>query len=66
VHEGSRRGLTKQVDVEPCASSAFPRPAPRPAYSALGLERARAEGLRMPHWTDALITYLDEEVQRRA
>jgi dTDP-4-dehydrorhamnose reductase len=66
VLEGARRGLTKQVEVEPCSSAASSRPAPRPAYSVLALERARAEGLRMPHWTDALTVYLDEEVRRRA
>ncbi len=66
VREGARRGLTKQVEVQACASDEVRRPAVRPAYAVLGLERARAEGLALPHWTDALATYLDEEAKRRA
>ena len=66
VREGARRGLTKEVEVQACASEAFPLPAARPAYAVLGLERARAQGLALPHWTDALSGYLDEEQQRRA
>ena len=66
VREGAQRGLTKQVEVLACASEAFPRPAVRPAYAVLGLERARAAGLALPHWTDALTAYLDEELERHA
>jgi dTDP-4-dehydrorhamnose reductase len=66
VREGAQRGLTKQVDVQACASEERRDPAVRPAYAVLGLKRARAAGLSLPHWTDALATYLDEEVKRRA
>jgi dTDP-4-dehydrorhamnose reductase len=66
VREGARRGLTKEVEVQACASEAVPRPAVRPAYAVLGLERARAQGLTLPHWTEALTRYLDEEQERRA
>jgi dTDP-4-dehydrorhamnose reductase len=66
VREGARRGLTKEVEVLACPSHAVPRPAVRPAYAVLGLERARAAGLALPHWTDALTAYLDEELERHA
>lgn len=65
VIEGASRKLTRQVDVEACATAALGRPAPRPAYGVLGLERARSAGLRLPHWTQALSAYLDAEVSRR-
>jgi len=41
--------------VEPTTSDAFPRPAPRPAYSVLSGRRWHAAGLpEMAHWRDAL------------
>lgn len=41
--------------VTPTTSDAYPRPAPRPAYSVLGDRRWREAGLTpMPHWRDAL------------
>lgn len=64
--EGARRGLTEAVPVEPVSSAGFPRPAPRPAYGVLGLERARAHGIRLPHWSEVLECYLDEEAKRHA
>lgn len=36
--------------VEPCSSDAFPRPAPRPAYSVLDLSRTEALLGPMPSW----------------
>ena len=54
------RILQAGVDVEPVSSSEFPRPAQRPAYSLLDTSRLAALlGRPMPHWRDALQTYLD-------
>jgi dTDP-4-dehydrorhamnose reductase len=50
------------VPVEPCRSDEFPRPARRPAYSALGgvrLERLR--GRALAPWPAALREYLGQE-----
>ena len=38
----------------------FPRPAPRPAYSVLGTERA--DGLRLPPWQEGVAGHLKERV----
>lgn len=52
----------RDVPVEPCGSEDFPRPARRPAYSALGgvrLERLR--GRALAPWPVALREYLGQE-----
>lgn len=53
-----------EARVEPCPTSEFPRPAPRPANSALRSERDDAP--RLPHWREGLAAYLSErQVERR-
>src|SRR5947209_2758904 len=48
------------VDVEPCTTAEFPRPAPRPAYSVLQSERPDVPVL--PAWEQGLDEYLAERV----
>ncbi|MGI9319640.1 MAG: dTDP-4-dehydrorhamnose reductase [bacterium] len=44
-----------QVKVIPIASSEYPTPAPRPAYSALSNDKLKQQfGLELPHWQNAL------------
>ena len=52
-----RAGL--DVPVEGVTSDAFPRPAPRPAWSVLGTERPNP--LVLPPWQDGLQAHLDED-----
>ncbi len=49
-------------DVTPVTTAEFPRPAPRPAYSVLGSERAHP--IQLPDWRDGLRTYLAERPAR--
>jgi dTDP-4-dehydrorhamnose reductase len=46
--------------VLPTTTAAFPRPAPRPAYSVLGTERA--DPLLLPRWQDGVAAYLATRV----
>jgi len=46
------------VNVEPVSTEAFPRPAPRPAYSVLDTSRLRdGFGIRPTPWTEQLAEY---------
>lgn len=50
------RAADVDVEVRPCSTAEFPRPARRPAYSVLRSERAGAPVL--PDWHDGLSAYL--------
>ena len=54
-------GLAGKVDLKPCTTAEFPRPAPRPAYSVLDCAKlARLRGRRLRPWTDALVTFFEQ------
>lgn len=56
----SKAGL--QARLEPCTTTEFPRPAPRPANSALRNQVLESTiGDTMRPWQDALADYLEEE-----
>lgn len=52
-------GLTRPVT--PCTTAEFPRPAPRPANSALAKTVLAAHGYAMPRWQDALAAFVAAE-----
>lgn len=50
------------VEIAPCATEEFPRPARRPTHSVLDCSRlARLRGRSLAPWRDALRTYLGSE-----
>ena len=50
--------------VTGCTTDEFPRPAPRPHYSALEKRRLREENLPpMPRWDEALKSFMETEFQ---
>jgi len=65
VEQGARRGLNPKVAVFAIPTREMPRPAVRPAYGVLGLERARGLGIVLPHWREALDGYLDADREGR-
>jgi dTDP-4-dehydrorhamnose reductase len=62
VEEGRRIGFpVKAQRIEPVPTQAFPRPAPRPAFSLLSKSKIRPLlGFPIPHWRESLITVLRE------
>jgi dTDP-4-dehydrorhamnose reductase len=46
--------LEVEADVEPCGSDEFPRPAKRPGYSVLDIDRTEAAIGPMPDWRENL------------
>lgn len=65
VREGARRRLCAALEVAAIESAALDRAALRPAHAVLALERARAAGVSLPHWREALVGYLDAEEEGR-
>lgn len=57
------RRAEREVEVEPCTTAEFPRPAPRPAYSVLRSAHHAAPVL--PDWRDGLEAYLMERAVAR-
>jgi dTDP-4-dehydrorhamnose reductase len=48
-----------EVNVNPCTTKDFPRPAPRPAYSVLEHMSLRVNGFKeMPNWRESLKSFL--------
>ncbi|MDR0306887.1 MAG: dTDP-4-dehydrorhamnose reductase [Chitinispirillales bacterium] len=53
------------VDVNPCTTEEFPRPAPRPAYSVLENARFKAMGVNiMPDWRSGFKEFISIENNR--
>jgi len=53
------------VDVNPCTTQQFPRPAPRPKRSTLDNARLRDAGADiMPHWQDSLTRFFADHKER--
>ena len=49
------------VELTPISTEALARPAARPSYSVLDTQKFGQEtGMRMRHWTDALMDYLSD------
>ena len=53
-----------ECQVKPVPTTEMPRPAPRPAYSVLGTERA-AETPRLPSWPEGLKEFMSSAVTPR-
>jgi dTDP-4-dehydrorhamnose reductase len=55
------------VQILPCTTKEFPRPAPRPAYSVLENQHLKQLGLNiMPKWEVGLREYIEEEKNIRS
>ena len=52
--------------VNGCTTEEFPRPAPRPRFSALEKRRLREENLPpMPHWEEALRVFINQQFNQQ-
>jgi dTDP-4-dehydrorhamnose reductase len=54
-----RDHLSADCHIDPCTSEEFPRPATRPAYSVLGLDKTERVLGPMPEWQDQVASALD-------
>lgn len=53
-------GIADEVELTPCTTEEFPRPAPRPAYSVLDCSRlAKLRGGPLSDWREALVTFFE-------
>ncbi|MEB3103756.1 dTDP-4-dehydrorhamnose reductase [Ferviditalea candida] len=53
-----------KVNVQPCTTEEFPRPAPRPKYSVLDHLSIRANGFQdFRHWREALKEFISKEME---
>jgi dTDP-4-dehydrorhamnose reductase len=51
-----------KVDLQPCTTEEFPRPAPRPKFSVLENARLKEIGENiMPEWREAFHTFIEQE-----
>jgi len=61
ARESLDQGGYRSVAIERVRTSEFPRPAPRPAYSALDCTKAERSGVLLPAWRDGVAGYLGSE-----
>jgi dTDP-4-dehydrorhamnose reductase len=61
ARESLDQGGFQDVAIERVRTSEFPRPAPRPAYSALDCTKAERIGVRLQGWRDAVGAYLQSD-----
>lgn len=59
-------GAGLRAEIEPVPAREYPTPARRPGYSVLGTEKARAVGVEMAPWRDALARYLESTMAEEA
>lgn len=53
--------LKLNIEIIPCSTTEFPRPAPRPPYSVLENNHLKSLGLNcMPHWKEAFKAFIEE------
>jgi len=58
AREALDRGGFPEIEIERVTTSEFPRPAPRPACSALDVTKAEGLQVRLPSWRGAVAAYL--------
>lgn len=61
AREALDRGGYDRIAIERVPTSEFPRPAPRPAYSALSGAKADAWGVSRRGWREALLAYIESD-----